>query len=116
MGMQEKAHEGMEWLRTNMVRAFIKGGAGEYRAHFERDLEGAVLLLIERELGRFFAFEAPPESVPRKRVKIEDSVVCITVPEGGIACDGIALIIEARGGCVKVRVRDSERALAEFCE
>jgi hypothetical protein len=99
-----------------MVRELIRAGAGEYHVHFERDLEGAVLLLIERDLGRFFVFEAPPEGVPRKRVKIEDTAVCITVPEGGISCDGIALIIEARGRCVYVKVRGSERALAAFCE
>jgi hypothetical protein len=116
MAEGERAHEGVEWLKPNMVRAFIKGGAGEYRVYFERDLEGAVLLLIERDLGRFFVFEAPPEGVPRKRVKIEDTAVCIAVPEGGISCDGIALIIDASGECVRVRVRDSKRALAEFCE
>ena len=102
-------------VAAKTVRKLIKAGAGEYYAIFERRQKYAELVLIGQEGGRFFKFEGKQRAALRVSIEVEDTVTCITVPEGGIACDGTALVIETRKKCVRVRMHGCTGLLAEFC-
>ena len=102
-------------VAVKTVREFIKAGAGEYYAIFGRRQKYAELVLIGQEGGQFFKFEGKQKVALRVSIEVEDTVTCITVPEGGIACDGTVLIIEAHKKCARVRMYGCTRPLAEFC-